>query len=44
LGAIEGLGLALLVEAEDDRVVWRIDIEADDILRLLGGIILLGTT
>ena len=36
LGAIEGLDLALLVKTEDDGVGWRIDIEADDLLELLG--------
>ena len=36
LGAIEGLDLALLVEAEHDGVGRRIDIETDDFLELLG--------
>src|SRR5271156_1350288 len=36
LGAIEGLDLALLVETEHDGVGWRIDIETDDLLELLG--------
>jgi hypothetical protein len=34
LGAVKGLDLALLVEAEHDGVGRRIDIEADDILEL----------
>jgi hypothetical protein len=36
LGAIEGLDLALLVEAEHDGVGWRIDIEANDFFEFLG--------
>jgi hypothetical protein len=35
LGAIQGLDLALLVEAEHDGVGWRTDIEADHLLELL---------
>lgn len=34
LGAIEGLGLALLVDREDDRMVRRVHVEADDVVDL----------
>src|SRR5215831_18215865 len=34
LGAVEGLDLALLVNRQDHRVVWRIDIEAHYLLEL----------
>jgi hypothetical protein len=36
LGAIEGLDLRLLVEREDDGMARRVNIEADDVLELLG--------
>src|SRR5207302_2641211 len=36
LGAIQSLDLRLLLEAEDDRVSGRIDIEADDVADLGG--------
>ena len=36
LGAVERLDLALLVDREDDRMGGRIDVEADDVLELLG--------
>jgi hypothetical protein len=36
LGAVKGLDLALLVDAEDDRMRRRIDIEPDHRLELLG--------
>jgi hypothetical protein len=36
LGTIEGLDLALLVEAEHDGVGGRIDIETNHFLELLG--------
>ena len=36
LGAVESLDLAFLVDAEHHGVGWRIDIEADDLLELLG--------
>ena len=36
LGAVERLDLALLVDREDDGVGGRIDVEADDVLELLG--------
>ncbi len=35
LGAVEGLDLALLVDAEDHGMIGRIDIEADDFLELV---------
>jgi hypothetical protein len=34
LGAIQGLDLRLLIDAEDDGVSWRIDIKADDVADL----------
>src|SRR6516225_9614051 len=36
LGAIESLDLALLIERKDHRMGGRIDVEADDVLELLG--------
>ena len=36
LGAMERLNLALLVDRDDDGVSWRIPVEADDVLDLLG--------
>src|SRR5206468_6757565 len=36
LAAVERLDLALLVGREDDRMGGRLDVEADDILELLG--------
>ena len=36
LGAVERLDLALLVDREDDGMGGRIDVEADDVLELLG--------
>ena len=36
LRAIEGLDLGLPIHAEHDRVSRRIDVEADDVLQLLG--------
>ena len=36
LGAIERLDLAFLVDAEDHRMGRRIDVEANDILELVG--------
>ena len=36
LGAVERLDLALLVDREHDGVGGRIDVEADDVLELLG--------
>ena len=38
LGAMEGLDLALLVEAEHDGMSWRIDIETDRLFEFLGEI------
>ena len=35
-GALQGLDLALLVEREHDGVAWRVHVEADDVLDLLG--------
>ena len=35
LGAVEGLDLALLIDAQDDRVVGWIEIEPDDVAHLL---------
>jgi hypothetical protein len=35
LGAIERLDLALLVDADDDRFLRRVDVEADDVAHLL---------
>ena len=42
LRAIEGLDLGLLVHAEHDRVSRRIDVEADDVLQLLGELRIVG--
>ena len=36
LGAVEGLDLRLLVEREDDGMARRVDVQADDVLELLG--------
>jgi hypothetical protein len=36
LGAVEGLDLGLLVDREDDGMLGRVDIEADDVLELGG--------
>jgi len=36
LGAIESLDLALLIERKDHRMGGRIDVEADDVLELVG--------
>ena len=36
LGAVERLDLALLIDREDDGMGGRIDVEADDVLELLG--------
>ena len=35
LGSVERLDLALLVERQDDRMGWRVDVEADNITQLL---------
>jgi hypothetical protein len=35
LRALERLDLRLLVDAQHDRVVWRVEVQADDILHLL---------
>ena len=35
LGALQGLGLALLVDAQDHRMVGRMEVEADDVADLL---------
>ena len=42
LGAIKGLNLALLIDREDDGVVGRIDIEADDVLQFGGKLRIVG--
>ena len=36
LGAVEGLDLGLLVDGQHDGVGWRVHVEADDVLDLLG--------
>lgn len=35
LGAVKGLALGLLVEAEDDGALWRVEVEPDDVDELL---------
>jgi hypothetical protein len=42
LGSIQGLNLRLLIDAEDDGVCWRIDIEAHDVADLGGELGIVG--
>ena len=34
LGTVKGLNLTLLIDAEDDRLLWRVEVEPGDILQL----------
>jgi hypothetical protein len=43
LGAVERLNLRLLIDPQHQRVFWRIDIEADDVLRLDGKLRIVST-
>jgi len=42
LGAVEGLNLALLIDRQDNGMVGRIDVEADDLVQFSGKLRIVG--
>jgi hypothetical protein len=42
LGAIEGLNLALLIDGQDNGMVGRVDVEADDLVQFSGKLRIVG--